>query len=587
MFPGSARPIPLLCLVVAVAPLRAADEPVALPRQAPAKAVARPPREAAATPVAATADPARVKAEAEARLKELAEVKDKELTAAQKALREIWNERLKALEDWEKATRGRQVAENPSPTPERELADRKAELARAQEALDGLKGDPDSALPGDLRASDLPIDDARLGEMRKAIEAAKATVRDRMAEGDRLRAEAGARAKLLEDLRADREAVRARLAALPARRTELESAFFSAATEEARRVARERLINIQWEAAVEAQRLAMAEAFSSLEARRGATAEVATRACDLHLGLARAALAAIEGRYRLAAERQKAELRQEAEKQKARATTAEDPVEKFKARRNVELLALEAQILEDEKALDAIPPTVEAERKAAAKRAEDDFADLKQVVKENRIGGLVALRLNNDFRRISRERELIARNELAAAAAANTFYENALTEAELSYFNDARDDRFERDAFLETLPPARRPAAAAAIDGLEARHKTLLARHRDVLDRLLKGAEETHKQVARRLRCLDEQYTFIRTHLFWVRDSEPIGMATVVQLRREANRLASACARLAAEPLDPSSWTRATADFGLATVGLVVFPFVIRGARRRLKAAMA
>jgi len=587
MFPGSARPIPLLCLVVAVAPLCAADDPVSLPRQAPAKAVARP-REATATPVvAATADPARVKAEAEARLKELAEVKDKELTAAQKALREIWNERLKALEDWEKATRGRQVAENPSPTPERELADRKAELARAQEALDGLKVDPDSALPGDLRASDLPIDDARLGEMRKAIEAAKATVRDRMAEGDRLRAEAGSRAKLLEDLRADREAIRARLAALPARRTELESAFFSAAAEEARRVARERLINIQWEAAVEAQRLAMAEAFSSLEARRGATAEVATRACDLHLGLARAALAAIEGRYRIAAERQKAELRQEAEKQKARATTAEDPVEKFKARRNVELLALEAQILEDEKALDAIPPTVEAELKAATKRAEDDFADLKQVVKENRIGGLVALRLNNDFRRISRERELIARNELAAAAAANTFYENALTEAELSYFNDARDDRFERDAFLETLPPARRPAAAAAIDGLEARHKTLLARHRDVLDRLLKGAEETHKQVARRLRCLDEQYTFIKTHLFWVRDSEPIGMATVVQLRREANRLASACVRLAAEPLDPSSWTPATADFGLATVGLVVFPLVIRGARRRLKAAMA
>ena len=49
---------------------------------------------------------------------------------------------------------------------------------------------------------------------------------------------------------------------------------------------------------------------------------------------------------------------------------------------------------------------------------------------------------------VSRERALILRNEFVQSGAANTLYENALTEAELDYLNDEREDRFARDVFV-------------------------------------------------------------------------------------------------------------------------------------------
>ncbi|HEY2154569.1 MAG TPA: hypothetical protein VGH33_03000, partial [Isosphaeraceae bacterium] len=215
-----------------------------------------------------------------------------------------------------------------------------------------------------------------------------------------------------------------------------------------------------------------------------------------------------------------------------------------------------------------------------------DLESLKQVVKENRVGGLVALRLNNDFRRLSRERATIQRNELAQASALNAHYENALTEVELNFINDARDDRFERDAFIETLAPARRAAAGTAIDGLDAKHKELLGKKKAVLEKLLDRAEKTHAQVERRLRTLDEQYAFIRTHIFWVRDSEPLGAQTLVQARRDLAKVAAAAARLAAEPLDRRLWSPTSAEFGLMVVALVILPPLIIYGRHRCKAAI-
>ncbi len=182
---------------------------------------------------------------------------------------------------------------------------------------------------------------------------------------------------------------------------------------------------------------------------------------------------------------------------------------------------------------------------------------------------------------------MIQRNELAQSAALNAHYENALTEVELNFINDARDDRFERDAFIETLPPARRSAAGAAIDGLDARHKELLGKKKAVLEKLLDRAEKTHAAVERRLRILDEQYAFIRTHIFWVRDSEPLGAQTLVQARRDLAKVAAAAARLAAEPLDRGLWTTTSAEFGLMLIALVILPPVIVYARHRLRATIA
>jgi len=199
----------------------------------------------------------------------------------------------------------------------------------------------------------------------------------------------------------------------------------------------------------------------------------------------------------------------------------------------------------------------------------------------------VALRLNNDFRRLSRERAMVQRNDLADAAAAHTHFENALTEAELSYINDDRDDRFERDAFIETLPRERRAEGGKAIEALEKQHRQLLVRRKDVLEKLLERAEKTHAQVERRLKILDAQYAFIRTRLFWVRDAEPICETTPAQARRDAARLASALARLGAEPLDRSAWSIVSVEFGLIVAALVLLPPLIVFGRRRLKAMIA
>ncbi len=54
-------------------------------------------------------------------------------------------------------------------------------------------------------------------------------------------------------------------------------------------------------------------------------------------------------------------------------------------------------------------------------------------------------------------------------------------------------------------------------------------RSRAVLEKLARRAEQTHTRVVRRLRTLDDQYGFIRTHIFWLRDQEPIGLSTLTQ----------------------------------------------------------
>ena len=70
--------------------------------------------------------------------------------------------------------------------------------------------------------------------------------------------------------------------------------------------------------------------------------------------------------------------------------------------------------------------------------------------------------------------------------------------------------------------------------------------------------DETHNQILRRLHTLDDLYGFIRTHIFWVRDQEPIGLATLQQAEHEA---------FLVEQVGSSPWpsTRSTPLFGADT----------------------
>ncbi len=87
---------------------------------------------------------------------------------------------------------------------------------------------------------------------------------------------------------------------------------------------------------------------------------------------------------------------------------------------------------------------------------------------------------------------------------------------------------------------------------------TLLVRRRTVLEHLTDGTAQTLDQIARRLAILDEEYGFIRTHIFWVRDQEPIGRhdyaggagrpACVKALMRLAQESAASAAGAGARP---------------------------------------
>ena len=552
------------------------------------------PREAeaskdAASPAAiqpAQTDPIKARAEAESRIKEIEASKEAERTPVQKALAELWRERLKWLEEWDRTDRAVAATETPKVSPEAEANDRRADFERSKVQLDRLKHDPASTLPESFRTQGSAIDDAKLAEMREAIDAARAVLKSKADEAERVRGEPAARATLLANLKVDRDKIQARIASIPARRAEHEAAFFKATNEEGHAVARERIVNLHWDATVEGLRLRHIEALIALEGRRTKTSEVASLASEAGLAVAKLGLATLEERYRIVAERHKLELDHAAELARSRAATIEDPVEKFKARRSAELLKLEAQIVEDQKSLAAKPSIDEKEQQKLADEAEKEFADLQSLIKENRVGGIAALRLNNDFRRISREQTLILRTDLAQSSATNAYYENALTDAELSYFNDARDDRMERDAFIDSLPKGRRAAVEEEIDKVEAEHKRLLVTHRSVLRELLARAERTHRQVSRRLGILDKEYTFIRTNIFWVRDSEPIRPETVALARKDAGRLLQAGFRLAADPFDRSLWSPISVEFALGVLALIIAPPAIIRARRHCRAAL-
>ncbi len=594
MFPLSARLAVCAGLLLIPAPRGFADEPASGPPRPRTTGEVPIARQAPAQPAPTSGEALRARVEAEAKkartdadeLLKTLPAAEADLTPAQKALRDVWNERLALIDDWRKTVKERGEAEKPERSADREIGELKAKIEQSKAFADQLAKAPESVMPEVFRLPPEQVDEAKLAEMSRAIDDRRAGLAERTSELEKCRAEPAAHATALHDLGIDRDRAHARKSTLPTMRASLEAAYASATTEEARKLAREKLVNFRWMALLAEERLAQAEAKLALETRRVEAIDLDIKVHELQVKVFQDYLAALSKQYAAVAERRKAALRTEAVREQARAAASDDPVVKFTARRSSEIHEMEAQLVEYDRLLSTNPALSLEEQKGLADHASADLESLKQVVKENRVGGLVALRLNNDFRRLSHERGMVQRNELAQSAALNAHYENALTEVELNFINDARDDRFERDAFIETLPAERRAAAGEAIDGLDARHKELLGKKKAVLEKLLDRAEKTHAAVERRLRTLDEQYAFIRTHIFWVRDSEPLSAGTLVQAKRDLAKIAAAAVRLAAEPLDRTLWTPTSADFGLMVVALVVLPPVIIYVRYTLKARL-
>ena len=85
-------------------------------------------------------------------------------------------------------------------------------------------------------------------------------------------------------------------------------------------------------------------------------------------------------------------------------------------------------------------------------------------------------------------------------------------------------------------------------------------------------AEAIHSQILRRIKTLDEQYAFVRTHIFWVRDAEPLGVATIAHARDESIRAAKAVVKLGLETGDGSLWNRPSPEFVAAVLLLAIIP---------------
>ena len=571
-------------------PPAAQGDAAALP-PLPDESAAKPTPVASATPTPITpGDAAEVK-RAEMGLESRLSALSKEIEgepAAIKATRAVLVERKRLLDHWKAAAKARDAAEHPKPSPEQQVAEAKAELEKARGMLDQANKAPDSMLPEAFgpppAGAPAKPPEARLAEMKEAIDAASTEAKQRQEESEKLKA-AGAkdRGRDLPTLKAERDKRHQAVSALATTRADREAAIQAASGPEATELARDRYVNFEWEYRVEAERLAAAEAEIALAGRRAelATAQAQARACRVDLGWK--LLDLMEKRYAAQSERQQVELKRAVAKEESRAAHTEDVLERYRAQRTAELLELEAQALAYEKELaTATGPLGEDNQRRLADKAVEAFEEHKKLLNDGSLSPLDVLMLKNAFRQIGPLRARIDKKDRAEIKGALSAQENGLADSEYAIVNDARDDQYDREALLDKLPEGRHAEAKAMLDAMEVRHLALLERSRDVLGKLARRSEKALAEVDRRIRTLDEEYIFIRTHIFWVRDAEPVGPATLSHAQVEAVRVARGLLNLAAEPMDRGLWGKVSPDFVGALVGLVVLPWPLWLGRRAL-----
>ncbi|GAC1475501.1 MAG: hypothetical protein NVSMB9_28200 [Isosphaeraceae bacterium] len=525
-----------------------------------------------------------LRAEAEERLKQIPGLHEKSATAADRAWREVFETRLAWIHAWEKAHKERVAAENPNPSPETLARESHADLERTRGALEQLAKDPEALLPAVFRNATARSSDSVRSEMKEAIDAATVDLKEWSTKLESFLADSSQKpAGTLTTLRASRDRTFQRLAAVRARKPERTAEAGDLKSPEALKLARERRVNTRWEIWVESERLRGEEALLALEGRRTELSALNRQVLEAHVQLAQRVLARMTGRYRALTTRQEHDLHQAAVKEQTRSEHVNDPVERYHAKQASEILELEARVLMAENALTTNPsPTLE-EQRAAADRAETDFTNIKHLLDDGRISHLDALRLSNDFRRIEAERTRIIRRELAVTSDRLATAENALSGVELELIYDTRDDRYELDNLLERIPRSEHAKAIAVFDEFERKHLALLNRRQGALEKLAARAEQTHEQVVRRLRILEDHFGFIRTNLFWVRDEDPVSLATAAQAQRELRHLARAAFRITTEVSDRGGWGRISPEFMLATFGMFVLPWPLRKLSRSLR----
>ena len=143
----------------------------------------------------------------------------------------------------------------------------------------------------------------------------------------------------------------------------------------------------------------------------------------------------------------------------------------------------------------------------------------------------------------------------------------------LELIEDSLADQVEHDACSSGSPRSATAGRKSEFAGLDTQASGLLKRQKAALTGLVTRASQTLEQVTRRRRVLEEEYGFIRTHIFWVRDQEPIGLATASPGRARAQAPGQGLIKLAEEAGNPAFWGgHLSSEFLTAAAAAVVLP---------------
>ncbi len=383
-------------------------------------------------------------------------------------MREVLNERLKWLDDYDRTNQALQKVINPDPSPETQRNEAKAELLRLQEIFNQTAVSADPLLPPVFRNSRAIDVNALASEMRNALEAERNDLKQWEGKLETLRMEIAKSESSRNTRRTERDKLFQRVATLKAKSAEFEERVAAALTSEGMQLAHEKLVNFQWESRVESLRLRLIEAELALERRIAGVRELSLQICQTQAQISEKRRNRMEERYKAIVERQEQDLSRAAASEETKARHADDPLVGLKARRTAELLSLEAQVIKSEQVLATTPSPSLHEERERADRAEADFAEIKQLLDDGDVSRLDAVRLNNDFRRIALERERLLRDEKTAVEAHLQFYEEALTNTEIELLSDSSSDRFDRDLLRDRLPQSKWLEGEGILGELEA-----------------------------------------------------------------------------------------------------------------------
>ena len=176
------------------------------------------------------------------------------------------------------------------------------------------------------------------------------------------------------------------------------------------------------------------------------------------------------------------------------------------------------------------------------------------------------------------------RNDMATVEAHLQFFEDALTNVEIELLPGlaARSLRA-RSASRDVSPPNAWADGETLLLDLE---RQTPRDPRLAAEKPSKNSpsepRDTLQQIARRLSILDQEYGFIRTQIFWVRDQDPSPPAPSGRGPREFNYLLKALLRLAQETTKATLWTRPSAEFMVTAIAVLVLPVGLVKLRRAL-----